>query len=58
MDYETTGATDHNSTVNFDDSKDKKYTARRRIEDWADFRRMRDELGYMDDFTTEFSEVY
>ena len=38
--------------------KQKRYQARRKIEDWADFRKMRDELGWMDDFDTEFSEVY
>jgi hypothetical protein len=39
-------------------SKQRKFEARRRIEDWADFRRMRDDLGWMDDFDTEFGEVY
>lgn len=38
--------------------KQKKYQARRRIEDWAEFRKMRDDLGWMDDFDTEFGEVY
>ena len=44
-----------------DDSKtgkQKRYKARRKIEDYADFRKMRDEHGWMDDFDTEFGEVY
>ena len=39
-------------------SKQRKFEARRRIEDWSDFRRMRDELGWMDDFDTDFGEIY
>lgn len=39
-------------------SKQRKFEARRRIEDWADYRRMRDDLGWMDDFDTEFGEIY
>lgn len=44
-----------------DDSKtgkQKRHKARRKIEDYAEFRKMRDELGWMDDFDTEFGEVY
>lgn len=44
-----------------DDSKSgkqKRYKARRKIEDYAEFRKMRDELGWMDDFDTDFGEVY
>jgi hypothetical protein len=52
---------DSTSTRDEDESKagkQKRYQARRKIEDWAEYRRMRDELGWMDDFDTEFGEVY
>lgn len=39
-------------------SKQRKFEARRRIEDWADYQRMRDDLGWMDDFNTDFGEIY
>lgn len=73
MDFEvTTGAGDFDSAndgLNIetsalnedDDSKSgklKRYQARRKIEDWTEYRKMRDELGWMDDFDTEFGEVY
>ncbi len=52
---------DSTTTDEMDDSKsgkEKRYKARRKIEDWAEYKKMRDELGWMDDFTTEFGEVY
>lgn len=52
---------DESYSAKDDDSKSgkpKRYQARRKIEDYAEFRRMRDELGWMDDFDTEFGEVY
>ncbi len=38
--------------------KEKRYKARRKIEDWVEYKRMRDELGWMDDFTLDMGEVY
>ena len=38
--------------------KEKRYKARRKIEDRVEYKKMRDELGWMDDFTTEFGEIY
>ena len=71
MDFEITSSDDNfdsandslndGSASNEDDSKSgkpKRYQARRKIEDYAEFRKMRDELGWMDDFDTEFGEVY
>lgn len=39
-------------------NKQRKFEARRRIEDWSEFRRMRDDLGWMDDFDADFGDIY
>lgn len=39
-------------------SKEKKYAARRKIEDWAEFKRLKSEHGWMDDFKADFADVY
>jgi hypothetical protein len=39
-------------------SKEKRYRARRKIEDWVEYKKMRDELGWMDDFDLDMGEVY
>lgn len=39
-------------------SKQRKFEARRRIEDWSDFCKMRDDLGWMDDFDADFGDIY
>lgn len=60
-DMEFDSANDDQNIDSEDDSKtgkEKRYQARRKIEDWVEYRKMRDELGWMDDFTTEFGEVY
>ncbi len=71
MEYEST-ATDSDfveavtpeEVVVLDDDVDeptkqqRKFFARRKIEDLREFKRMKEELGWMDDFETEFGEVY
>ena len=70
MDFEVVAETSDFSSVNDhlnidsdseDDSvsgKEKRYKARRKIEDWVEYKKMQDELGWMDDFTLDMSEVY
>lgn len=36
----------------------RKYQTRRRIEDMLEFKRLRGEQGWMDDFDLDFEEVY
>lgn len=38
-------------------SKQKQYEARRKIEDWAEIRRMRSELGIMGDLGAELGDI-
>lgn len=39
-------------------SKQKKYQARRKIEDLIDLKRIREELGWLDNIDAEFAEDY